>query len=178
MNRKGSAIIQLLIILVVVVLTSSILLFLMSSGIIKTKSSDLEILNSEFIPLAREGKLSINNFAFCQEVDVSLKCLEYGDVFRKGDRVFFEFEVETTPYQGEVAIFEMYRILGPDGDLVLDFDARDDFYFNTASDENIFLVDNFLLGSDLERGEYTLELVVKNSLLNLEEKEVKRFVVG
>mgnify|MGYP005672969413 CR=1 FL=1 len=67
MNNKGKVIVELLVMLVVIVITSALILYLVQSGTIsvKAENNQVSILNTEFIPMGREGYLAIKDFKFC-----------------------------------------------------------------------------------------------------------------
>lgn len=180
MNKKGNAMIELLVVLVVVVITSAVVLVLISSGIIsvKAENEDVSLLNTEFIPFGQEGYLAVQNFQFCDSVNVEYQCLNQKDSFVLGEEVHFLFTVESSTHNGDVIIVENYRIKGPLGQLLLDVDAENDFYFDIKSGKATELIsfkDYFVVGSSLPSGIYTLELVLENPLIQKKATVVKEF---
>ena len=75
-------------------------------------------------------------------------------------------------------LVENYQIKGPNGELLLGVDEKNNFNFDLISNEKKELItfkDFFVVGSDLSEGEYTLELIVNNPLLNKKTTLVKKF---
>jgi hypothetical protein len=180
MNNKGKVIVEMLIMLVVIVITSALILYLVQSGTItvKAENDQVSILNTEFIPMGREGYLAIKDFKFCDFVDLNYNCVGETENFFLGSEVYFLFVVETTTVSGQIMVVENYRIKGPNGELLLDVDEKNNFNFDITSKErkeSITFKDFFVVGSDLSEGEYTLELIVNNPLLNKKTTSVKKF---
>jgi len=166
--------------LVVIVITSALILYLVQSGTItvKAENNQVSVLNTEFIPMGRGGFLAIKDFKFCNFVDLNYNCVGETDSFFLGSEVYFWFVVETTTVNGQIMVVENYRIKGPNGELLLDVDQKNDFNFDIVSKErkeSITFKDFFVVGSDLLAGEYTLELIINNPLLNKETTSVKKF---
>ena len=71
MNKRGKVITEILVMMIVIMLTSAIILFLVQSGLItvKAEGEQAPVLNTEFIPLGREGYLAVKDFKFCIYVD-------------------------------------------------------------------------------------------------------------
>ena len=180
MNKRGNAMIELLGVLVVIVVTSAVVLLLISSGVISVRAEedDLPLLNTEFIPFGQEGYLVVQNFQFCDSVDDNYQCLNPKQQFVLGEEVHFRFTVESSSRNGDIIVVENYRILGPGGELLLDVDAENDFYFDLKTrkpTELISFQDYFVISSPLPTGIYTLELVLENPLINKKTTVVKRF---
>src|SRR3989344_2949533 len=170
MNKKASTIIESLLILVAVVLSSAVVLFLVQKGIVNVKAdtSPQPLLNTEFIPFAREGTLAITEFQFCQYVDEEYQCLEPKQIFARGEEVHFRFVVESTTSNGAVKIIENYRITSPSGQIILDANTENNFDYNTASNKNkesLVFKDYFTLGLGLRPGTYSLDLILENPYL-------------
>jgi hypothetical protein len=171
MNKKGKIAIEILIMMVTIIITSAIIFLLIQSDVIKVKSdrADVDILNTGFIPMGREGYLAIREFTFCQYIDETYQCVGPGDNFDLGGEVHFRFIVESSIYEGNIKLVKNYQITGPDGSVLLDVDEKNNFYFDGKSNEEKELVtfkDYFFVGDELLEGEYTLALVVENPLLN------------
>lgn len=181
MNKNGNAVVQLLVLLVVAALTSGVILFLVQSGLISVKAqSEVPILNTEFVPFEREGYLTLREFNFCAGVDEQLHCNSPQDSFALGSEVHFRFAVESSTYNGEIMIVENYKILGPQGELLLDVDAKNNFEFNAQSDkarEVVTFKDYFVLRPDLPEGTYTLELNLENPLINKKVRSTQQFMM-
>ncbi|MFH1682982.1 MAG: hypothetical protein ABIA37_04250 [Candidatus Woesearchaeota archaeon] len=179
MNKNGKIALQIMIILVIVVITSALLLLLVRSGVLEVKeTSGADVLNTEFIPLAREGFLAIKDFKFCKYVDNAYECIGENPIFNLGDDVYFTFVVESSTYSGEVRLVENYRIKGPAGEILLEVDEKNNFYFNASSkktNEEITFRDYFTVGEDMPEGDYILELIINNPLLNKQAKLMQQF---
>ena len=180
--KQGRIAIEIMVMLIAVVVTSGVILFLVQSGMIEVKGAAVQqpILNAEFIPVERGGFLTINEFQFCGDVDDNFKCVNPKTIFETGDEVHFRFIVETNPFNGEIMLVENYRLSGPNEEILLDVNAEDNFHFNQKSDkpmERIPFADYFTLGDDEISGEYTLDLVMMNNLINKRAVIRKQFEV-
>ena len=178
--KKGKVAIELLIMLVTIVVTSAIIFMLVQADIIKVKpgNSEVSILNSEFIPMGREGYLTIKDFKFCDYVDPGYNCISEGNTFNLGSEVHFLFIVESSTYNGEIMLVENYRIKSPTGEILLEVDEKNNFNFDFNSEETKELItfkDFFVVGEELTEGEYTLELFIENPLLVKKTTLVKKF---
>ena len=183
MNKNGKIAIEILIMLVTVVVTSGIIFLLIQGGAIKVKSenADVNVLNTEFIPVGREGYLAIRDFTFCQYIDETYQCIGPGNNFNLGGDVYFRFVVESSVYNGNVNLIKNYRITGPDGSILLDVDEKNNFDFAEKSDEDkefVTFKDYFFVGEDLQEGEYTLDLIVENPLLNKKSTFSQKFLMS
>jgi hypothetical protein len=77
-------------------------------------------------------------------------------------------------------LVENYRIRNPYGEIILDVDQKNNLHFDVSSKERVEMVtfkDYFKLGNDLPLGEYTLELVIENPLLDKKVVRSEKFVV-
>ena len=183
MNLRASVMLELLIFLITVVLTSVMVLFLVQSGVIAVQAdgpderTEVPLLDTEFIPIGREGTLTIKEFQFCDLVNAQYQCRQEKTNFLLGEEVHFRFVVESTPANGEIMLVENYRLLDPAGKVILDVDEKNNFYFNQLSSrkaEQVTFKDYFIAGFELAEGEYTLELWLENPLLGKKVKVVKR----
>jgi hypothetical protein len=180
MNKKAKIEIELFIVLIAVALLVGGLLLLIQSGIVSVKSDSSQILNTEFIPMGRQGSLLIQNFYFCGFVDESYKCLNEKREFNLGSEVHFLFNVQSSTFNGDIKLVENYRIRNPYGEIILDVDQKNNLHFDVSSKERVEMVtfkDYFKLGNDLPLGEYTLELVIENPLLDKKVVRSEKFVV-
>jgi hypothetical protein len=180
MNKKGKVAMEILVMLVVIVITSAILLLLIQGGIItvKAENEQVPILNTEFIPMGREGYLTIKDFKFCDFVDNNYNCIGESEDFFLGSEIHFVFVVESSTYNGDIMLVENYRIKSPEGNVLLNVDEKNNFNFDITSKERKELItfkDFFIVGSELGESEYTLELVINNPLLNKKTTLVKKF---
>ena len=179
MNKEGKIATQILIMLVVVVLTSAAVFSLVQYGVIKVKEVEgAQVLNTEFIPYMREGYLAIKEFKFCEDVDENYGCVGEKEDFELGGRIYFRFVIESSIVDGEVMLVENYQLKGPTGEMLLEVDEKNNYYFEVESKkktELVFFKDYFIVGAGLEEGEYTLELLMENPLLNKKTTLVKKF---
>ena len=182
MNKHGKIIVELLIFMIVVVLISAVILSLVKSGLItpRDQSEQVNVLNTEFLPLGRSGSLVIKDFSFCGSVDNNFNCISKKNNFELGSEVHFNFIVESSTYNGDIIVVENYRVKGPNGNILLDVEEKNNFNFNVVSrneKELINFKDFFIVGLNEEPGTYTLELVLNNPLITKKTNVVKTFVM-
>lgn len=175
MDSKGKIATQILIMLVVVVLTSAAVFSLVQAGVIEVRQVEgASVLNTEFIPFMREGTLVIKEFKFCGLVDEDYKCLEEKELFEAGENIHFRFIVESSAVDGEMMLVENYQLKGPEGNILLGVDEEYNTYVETES-ERIYFKDYIIGEAEDQKGEYTLELLVENPLLNKKVTLTKKF---
>jgi len=169
MNKSGGIVTQILIMLIVVVATSATVLILIQTGVLTVRAdADTNILDSSFLPYAKEGHLLIKNFQFCTDIDARYQCLEPKDTFKIGEKVYFLVDLESSVTDGAVKLVKNYRIRGPDGKVMLEANAKNTLNFETKSvkeKERIKLKDYFIPVGKLPTGEYTIELTINNILI-------------
>ncbi|MFH1275825.1 MAG: hypothetical protein ABIH82_01830 [Candidatus Woesearchaeota archaeon] len=169
MNKKAS-VMQVLVMMIVVVVTSGVILLLINTGIISVKAQSNEpILNTEFIPLGREGYLTIKEFKFCEFVDENYNCVNEKTQFNFGEEVHFLFIVETSTYNGDVMLVENYQLIDSAGTVLLDVDEKNNYHFDVKSNEKKELItfkDYFIVNAGSLPGVYKLNLIMENPLLN------------
>jgi len=180
MNTNGKVATEILVMLVVVVITSAIILLLIQSGIItvKAENEQVPLLNTEFIPMGRDGYLTIKDFKFCDFVDDNYNCIGEKNHFFLGSEIHFVFVVDSATYNGDIILVENYQIKDPQGGVLFDTKYGDNFNFEMSSTNNNELIsfkDSFVVGSKLLAGKYTLELFVENPLLVKETTLVENF---
>ncbi|MDO8655930.1 MAG: hypothetical protein Q7K45_01715, partial [Nanoarchaeota archaeon] len=115
---------------------------------------------------------------FCDSVDELYTCVGEKDVFRIGEEVHFRFVVESSTSNGEVRLVENYRIKGTDGTILLDVNDENNYLFNIQSNkknENIYFKDHIITEIGDNVGEYTIELLIENVLLNKKSTLIKKF---
>jgi len=175
MNKKAS-LTEFMVLLIMIVLTSATVLFLVKTGVVSVRADDgasgeeVPVLDAEFIPIGREGYLTIKEFQFCVGVDELYNCIGEKDTFAIGEEVHFRFVVESSTSNGEVLLVENYRLKSPGGEVLLDVDEESNYNFNLRSDrktEDTYFKDYIITeqGKD-QPGTYTLELLIENQLLN------------
>lgn len=182
MNTKAS-LAEFMVLLIMIVLTSATVLFLVKSGVVSVRADadEVSVLNTEFIPVGREGYLTITEFQFCGSVDELYNCVNEKDTFKIGDEVHFRFAVESSTSNGEVMLVENYRLKDPSGKLLLDVDEKNNYHLNLESakkQELITFKDYFVVNLGSEEGEYTLELVMENVLLNKKTTLTEKVMIG
>lgn len=186
MNPHASVMLELLIFVLTVILTSALVLFLVQTGVVGVQANgegagdesggeaaEVSVLDTEFLPIGREGTLTIKDFQFCDFVNELYQCLGEKENFVLGEEVHFRFVVESNSVNGEVMLVENYRLLDPNGRVILDVDEKKNFYFDQPSSrktEQVTFKDYFIAGYELVEGQYTLELWLENPLLG---KKVK-----
>ena len=180
MNKGGKVITQILVVMVAVVFVSALILTLIKTDVIKLSEQEPQpVLNAEFIPFAKAGSLVIKEFKFCSFVDENYNCIGETDGFIPGE-VHFVFIVETTPVNGEIILLENYQIKGPNGDILLQAESKDNFYFDFKSKKNtesITVKDFFTMFETNEIGEYTLDLFVENQLVGKKATLSRKFYI-
>tara|TARA_Y100000034_G_C6830785_1_gene374972 strand:- start:592 stop:1194 length:603 start_codon:yes stop_codon:yes gene_type:complete len=182
MNKKASVMVEVMVFLVIAVFLSATILLLVKSGVIKTKNSykETSVLNTEFLPLGKSGDFAITDFSFCGSVDNDFNCISKKNNFELGDEVYFRFTVESGTSNGEVMVVENYRLKGPQGNVLLDVEEKNNFNFNIVSrneHESINFKDFFIVGLDESEGTYTLELFLENPLINKQANLAQNFVI-
>ncbi len=193
LGNKGGLAIESLVLLVVVLFTSAAVFYLVQIGVVSVEGSDSvssesaalqdQFLNVEFLPIAKGGTLALQEFTLCYSDDMyseGISCSEERELFFPDGEVHFTYEVISSSYLGEIELTENYRLIGPDDEVILDVSEVSDIEYEASADEEVELVyfhDYFFLGDDVEPGEYTLELIITNTLINKEAVLYKEFVV-
>tara|TARA_Y100000310_G_scaffold128143_1_gene127306 strand:+ start:51 stop:656 length:606 start_codon:yes stop_codon:yes gene_type:complete len=183
MNDNGKIATEILMVLITIVTTSAIIFLLIQAGTITVKEGgeDVSLLNANFVPLGREGRLVIKDFNFCNYIDENNNCLGGGEDFLIGGDIHFQFVVESTTFNGQIMLVKNYRIKGPDGQVLLEVDEKNNFNYDLQSEESKELVtfkDYFFAGEDLPEGEYVLDLIITNPLLDKKTTLSKNFLLG
>lgn len=183
LSKKGGLAIESLTLLVTVLFTSAAVFYLVQSGIVSVEgnngysSSSItqeQFLNVEFLPIEKGGTLAIQDFVFCYQEDVNInaiECKRERELFFPGDEIHFSYEIVSSSYLGSIFLTENYRLLAPSGEVLLDVAAENDIEYDAPADEAVELVkfrDYFVLGEGEEAGEYTLELIITNTLIGKE----------
>lgn len=183
MINKKASITEFMVLLIMIVLTSATVLFLVKSGIVSVRADaeEVSVLNTEFIPVGREGYLAIKEFQFCSDVDELYNCIGEKYIFTIGEEVHFRFVVESSTSNGEVMLVENYRLKSPRGEVLLDVNEESNYHLNLQTgkkQELITFKDYFIVNPGSDEGEYTLELVMENVLLNKRATITKTVRVG
>lgn len=183
MNRKARIEIEVLVVLITIVLTSAVILFLVKSGTIEVRDdvTTQPVLNAEFLPVGKQGFLAIKDIQFCSSVDEDLNCVEERADFSPAEKVYVRFVVESSVSNGEVLLLRNYRILNPVGEVVLQAEQRNSYNLELNSEretENIIFADFFQMGDDAIPGEYVLDVIMANPLLDRTVTLSKKFEIG
>jgi hypothetical protein len=155
--------------------------FLLTSlGVIGVKEyEDVEILDSSFIPYVWGGILTVREFQLCEAIDpIDKRCINPVTVMKKPGTVALRLIVETSPVNGQVFLLENYVVRDGKGYPILT--AESDLPFESETDEElqyILFTDFFVLNEDILPGSYTIDVIVKNPLLNKEVTITRRLTV-
>lgn len=181
MNKTGKSLAGFLGVLIVIAMTSATMFLLVRYGIVEVKErGETEVLNMDFIPFVREGYLVLEDFKFCDSVDEGYNCKGESSRFFSREEVYFRFIIGSSVSEGEVKLVENYRLKNPQGEVLLEAEQKDNYYFEMKSGkekELVYFKDYFTLGSELEEGEYTFELLMENPLLSKKVSVVKKLEV-
>ncbi len=182
MRKKGRVEIEMFMILITVVLTSAVILLLVKSGTIKVKDEIVAepILNAEFLPAGKDGFLAVKEVNFCSYVDENLNCVSEQQKFNPTDNVYVRFVVQSSTLDNQAILVRNYRIRNPLGEVVLEADQKNTYNFDLTSSKNaedIVFADFFVMGVDAVQGEYILDVIVENSLLDKTVTVSKKFMI-
>ena len=174
---------EILVILITIVTTSAIIFLLIQAGAITVKDSgnDVSLLNANFVPMGREGSVVIKDFNFCSYIDDNYNCLGADGDFYTGEEIYFLFTVESSTFNGQIMLVKNYRIKYPDDRVLLEVDEKNNFNYDLQSEETKELVtfkDYFYMGEDLPEGEYVLDLVITNPLIDKKTTLSKSFLLN
>src|SRR3989344_1402087 len=181
-DKKGRIEVELFIVLITIVVTSAVMLLLVKSGTIEVKDDVITepVLNAEFLPAGREGFLAVKDFAFCGYVDEDLNCIGRQEEFGKTENVYVWFVVESTVTDGQVMLLRNYKMSNPLGEVVLQAEQKNGYNFELSSSrnkENVVFGEFFVLGEDAIIGEYTLDIILEDLLLEKKITLTKKFMV-
>ena len=172
MNPKANLALQIFLWLITIVVTAAVILLLVKYDVLAVNASSEEpIIASDFLPLGRGGSLSFVDIRFCQLVDENYVCYNEEENFISGDKVYVVFLAKTSNYEGTVTLSRNYRLINPLGKTIVEMDDKNEYSFSmdtNKDEETIVFSDYFLTTENYIPGEYILELLVKNPLLNKE----------
>lgn len=182
MHKQARIEIEVFIVLITMVFTSAVILFLVYSGTIEVKEgvSPEPVLNTEFLPVGREGYLAVRQFDFCSYVDERLNCLGKQQEFSALENVYVRFVVESSTFDNQVLLLRNYKILNPLGEVVFQAEQKNTYNFELSSAkdrENVAFSDFFVMGEDALAGEYTLDVIIENPLLEKKITLSKKFMI-
>ncbi|MDP3698222.1 MAG: hypothetical protein Q8R47_01405 [Nanoarchaeota archaeon] len=182
MRKKGRIEIEVFIVLITIVVTSAVILLLVRSGTIEVKEDVVTepVLNTEFLPSGREGFLAVKDFAFCSYVDADLNCLGRQEEFGKTENVYVWLVVESSVVDGQVILLRNHEIIDPQGQIGLRAEQKDAYNLELQSGkdtEKVIVADFFVMGPDAIPGEYTLDVILENPLLNKKVTLTKKFTI-
>lgn len=182
-NSKGSVWLQVIVIVGVAALTTAIMLLLIHFDVLSPQAQEqqVNVLNAEFIPLERTGDLQIRQVDLCNYVDTKFNCYNKTELFQRDDNIYLRFLVESSVYQGEIMIARNYRVINPEGNIILDLEQQNSYTFRQESPKEsqaVAFADYFTLGNNPQIGQYQIEIIVENPLLNKKVTIIKRFDVG
>lgn len=182
MHKQGRIEIEVFMVLISMVFTSALILLLVYSGTIKVKEdvSAEPVLNTEFLPVGREGFLAVKEFSFCSYVDENLNCLSQQQEFSPLENVYVRFVAESSTFGSQVMLSRNYRIRNPSGTLVLEAEQKNVYNFELASSkdtEDVIFADFFVMGAEAMPGEYTLDVIMENPLLGKKVTVSKKFMI-
>ena len=169
--KQGKIATEILMVMITIVITSSIIFLLIQAGTIEVQgsSSGTSLLNANFLPMGRVGNVVIKDFVFCSYIDEEYNCLGESNEFYLGEEAYFRFVVETSTFNGQIMLVKNYRIKDANGKVLLEVDEKNNFNYDLQSEETLEAVtfkDYFFVGEELEYGKYTLELIIRNPLLD------------
>ncbi|MEK6939284.1 MAG: hypothetical protein AABX31_01005 [Nanoarchaeota archaeon] len=182
MRKNGRIEIELFIVLITIVVTSAVMLLLVKSGAIEVREEAVAepILNTEFLPSGREGFLAVKDFAFCNYVDADLNCLSRQNEFGKTENVYVWFVVESSVIDGQIMLLRNHKITDPLGKVVLQNEQKNAYNFELQSSkhaEKAVFADFFVMEEDAVPGEYNLDVIVENPLLNKKVTLTRKFTI-
>jgi hypothetical protein len=180
MGKQAKIMVQLLILLVIIVISSAVILTLVKYGVLTPKESDVQILNTEFIPVREEAVFTLEEFKFCAYIDEDFNCLDARDVFERGQEVYAHFIITSSTSNGEIFFNRNYRLKDSQDNLIFDFDSGNTYQFSmmsTNTDEQIVTGDLIPTFTSYPTGVYSLDLVVENPLLNKQFTITRQFTL-
>jgi hypothetical protein len=169
---------EILIVLIIVVFTASFILFLVKSGVVSVEEGqEVNFLNAEFIPVSSSSTLAIKDFSFCSSVK-DFVC-EQETEFNFGQEIHFLIAFESSVINNNVAIVENYNIRDNNEKIIFSSQQKEDFFFEYPSgkQKEILPFSDFFTVAYGEEGEYTLELLIDNPLLDKNIKLVETFTL-
>ncbi len=169
MNKKGGIIAQLLVLLIAVALVSAGMLLLIKFDILKVKGASSEsVLNTEFLPMGRQGILVIKEVEFCDFIDENLECSVLKDEFEQGDNIYVRFVIDTTVVDGAVIAKRNYRILDSSDKVVLQVDEANSLEYEqqTENDLQEIVFADYFTSDEFIPGKHTVEIIIENPLIS------------
>ena len=161
---------EVLLFLITVMVTSGVVLLLVQQGILSVRADVLDepLLNTEFIPFERGGELHITKILFCDAIDEQFTCEHETNLFKPGQNVYVLFVAQSSTSNHDIMLVRNYRLLNPGGSLLVESDEKNTYHIDITSDrdeEQVVFSNYFGLPQDAVVGEYTLDVIVENPLL-------------
>lgn len=178
MGKRGGMAAQLLVMMILVVITSAVILFLVDLGVLEVDNTNQQsVLNTEFIPLQREGYLAVKDFSFCSKVNNNFDCQQPRTAFNRGEKVYMRYVVESSISASNVVLEYNFNIKNSEGVILYESKVAN---FEEAGDEGtkrVYIRDSFNIGEDANPGKYIMDIVVYNSLLNKKVVISENFII-
>ena len=167
MNKNGKVVVEILIFMIAVVMISAGVLFLIKTGFLnpQPENSEVNLLNTEFLPTGRDAGISLMEFDVCSYIQTNLFCSKK-DYFYTGETVFVRLIVGTSFTNGEAILDRKYTLLNSENQNILTLEASDNYQISVGNDEPLMVTDEFILPEDLEEGTYLLDVLIENPLIN------------
>lgn len=181
MNKKGN-LKSALIILGVVILLFGLVFALINFGYIEFVGDPEQDFISTNVNSnsGYNSNLEIKNFRFCYGSQAEEGCEDEENSFFPGEEVFFFFEVEAKTVNGSVKLIKNYALTDYNGVTLIERDPSYDEIYEAISDkeeELVYYYDSIKLGEEQSFGDYTLELIILNSLTGDEVVMTRTFEV-
>ena len=177
MNKKGSVVV-LLIFLIVVILTSAFVLLLVRFDVLDLKpDSEKSILNTEFLPIDKEGMLEFSDVATCNYVDDDFYCLDERDTFTLGEEIHVRTAVRSQGKNGVIILTRNYEVRDSFGEVLFAQSEENKYQVEgkySGEPKTVVFADYFPTVG-LEAGRYEIDVIVENPLF--ENKITKTMVV-
>lgn len=179
MNKKALTSSEGIVVAIIIMLVVTTMFLLSYLGVIPTRKYEpVEVLQADFIPYQREGKLVITDLKLCEALDVQKNCINEKTIFTTPTTISVRVVVETSPTNGKVFLLENYVVRRADGTVVLTADSDLPFEMDSQQlNQQVLFTDFFTVTESMPTGRYTFELIVKDQLMNREVTAVKELKV-
>lgn len=179
MNKKAFTAMEGVVVGIILLLIVTTMFLLSYLGVIpQRKYENTEVLQADFIPYVREGKLVITDLKLCEALDAQKNCVNEKTTFTTPATVSVRAVVETTSTNGKVFLLENYVVRRADGTVVMAADSDLPFEMDSQMDnQQVLFTDFFTVSESMPTGRYTFELIVKDQLMNREVTAVRELKV-